>query len=158
MCVRAPLSCNLALNMRERTRHATPGTRQGVNMRIAIVGTGIAGLTCAHLLHPRPDVQLFEVDGRPGGHTNTAEVEVDGVTHPVDTGFIVYNERTYPGFIGLLGELGVETRASEMSFGVRDDRTGLEWGGTSLSSLFAQRRNITNPTFHRMLVDIVRFN
>jgi predicted NAD/FAD-binding protein len=127
-------------------------------MRIAIVGSGIAGLTCAHLLHPRHEVMLYEVDGRPGGHTNTVEVEVDGDTHAVDTGFIVYNERTYPGFVRLLRELGVGTKDSEMSFGVSDERAGLEWRGTSLSSLFAQRRNIVNPAFRRMLVDVVRFN
>lgn len=97
-------------------------------------------------------------DGRPGGHTNTVDVEVDGATHAVDASFIVYNERTYPGSTGLLRELAVETKDSETSFGVSDDRTGLEWRGTSLSSLFAQRRNVTNPAFQRMLVDVVRFN
>lgn len=127
-------------------------------MRVAIVGSGIAGLTCAHLLHRRHEVMLYEVDGRPGGHTNTVEVEVDGATHAVDTGFIVYNERTYPGFVGLLRDLGVATKDSEMSFSVSDERTGLEWRGTSLSTLFAQPRNIANPDFQRMLVDVVRFN
>lgn len=127
-------------------------------MRIAIVGSGISGLTCAHLLHPRHEVMVYEVDGRPGGHTNTVEVDVDGTRHAVDTGFIVYNERTYPGFVGLLRELGVETKDSEMSFGVSDESTGIEWRGTSLSTLLAQPRNIANPSFQRMLVDVVRFN
>jgi predicted NAD/FAD-binding protein len=127
-------------------------------MRIAIVGSGIAGLTCAHLLHPRHEVSLYEVDGRPGGHTNTVEVDVDGAIHTVDTGFIVYNERTYPGFVGLLRELGVETKDSEMSFSVSDERTGVEWRGTSLATLLAQPRNVANPAFQRMLVDVVRFN
>jgi predicted NAD/FAD-binding protein len=127
-------------------------------MRIAVVGSGIAGLTCAHLLHGRHDVTLYELDGRPGGHTNTVEVEIDGTAHAVDTGFIVYNERTYPGFVGLLNHLRVETKDSDMSFSVADECSGLEWRGTSLSTLFAQRRNIANPAFQRMLVDVVRFN
>ncbi len=127
-------------------------------MRVAIVGGGISGLVCAHLLNPRHAVTLYEAEHRLGGHTNTVEIEIDGETHPVDTGFIVYNERTYPGFVALLRHLGVATKASDMSFSVSDERSGLEWGGTSLSTLFAQRRNLLRPTFHRMLVDVVRFN
>lgn len=127
-------------------------------MRIAVVGSGVAGMVCAHLLHPHHDVTLFEIDGRAGGHSNTVDVELDGVHHPVDTGFIVYNERTYPGFVALLRRLGVATKASDMSFSVADERTGLEWRGTSLSTLFAQPRNVANAAFVRMLADVVRFN
>ena len=127
-------------------------------MRVAIVGSGISGLVCAHLLHRAHDITLFEQADRPGGHTNTVEVSVDGVTHRVDTGFIVYNERTYPGFSALLAHLGVATRASDMSFSVSDERTGLEWRGSSVSTVFAQRRNLVRPAHYRMLADVVRFN
>ncbi|HZQ84115.1 MAG TPA: FAD-dependent oxidoreductase [Acidimicrobiales bacterium] len=127
-------------------------------MRIAIVGSGVSGLVCAHMLDPHHQVTLFEAGERPGGHTNTVEVEVGGALHRVDTGFIVYNERTYPAFSSLLTHLGVATNASEMSFSVTDERTGLEWRGTSPSTLFAQRRNVANPAFLRMLVDVARFN
>jgi predicted NAD/FAD-binding protein len=127
-------------------------------VRVAIVGSGVSGLVCANLLHRRHEVTLYELEGRPGGHTNTVEVEIGGEIHPVDTGFIVYNDRTYPGFVALLRHLGVETKDSNMSFSVSDERTGLEWRGTSPSTLFAQRRNLANPTFHRMLVDVARFN
>jgi uncharacterized protein len=127
-------------------------------LRIAIVGSGVSGLVCAHLLDPHHDVTLFEADDRPGGHTNTVEVEVLGQAHRVDTGFIVYNDRTYPAFVALLRHLGVATKASDMSFSVSDERTGLEWRGTSPSTLFAQRRNLANPAFHRMLLDVARFN
>ena len=127
-------------------------------MKVAIVGTGISGLVCAHLLHPTHDVTLFEQADRPGGHTNTVDVTVDGVTHPVDTGFIVFNERTYPGFSALLTRLGVATRPSDMSFSVADERTGLEWCSSSASTVFAQRRNLARPAHYRMLLDILRFN
>jgi predicted NAD/FAD-binding protein len=132
--------------------------RQIQNMRVAVVGSGVSGLVSAHLLQTRYDVTLYEADGRPGGHTNTVEIELDGVTHAVDTGFIVYNERTYPGFVALLDHLGVATKESNMSFSVSDERTGIEWRGTSPSTLFAQRRNLANPAFHRMLIDVARFN
>jgi predicted NAD/FAD-binding protein len=123
-----------------------------------VVGSGVAGLVSAHLLDEKHDVTLFEGDHRAGGHTNTVKVEVDGEVYTVDTGFIVYNERTYPAFVRLLLHLGVETKDSDMSFSVSDERTGLEWRGTSLSTLFAQQRNVANPAFHRMLLDVVRFN
>lgn len=126
--------------------------------RIAVIGGGIAGMGAAWALDARHEVVLYEAEGRIGGHSNTVEVEDDGRLVAVDTGFIVYNERTYPGFVGLLRELGVETKDSEMSFSVSDARTGLEWRGTSLSTLLAQRRNVANPAFQRMLVDVVRFN
>ncbi len=127
-------------------------------MKVAIVGSGVSGLVCAHLLNARHDVTLYEVDGRPGGHANTVEVDVDGERHAVDTGFIVYNERTYPGFVALLAHLGVATKPSDMSFSVADERTGLEWRSTSLSTVFAQRRNLADPAFLRMLADVARFN
>src|ERR1700742_675220 len=115
-------------------------------------------MTAAHLLQEEHDVHLFEADGRPGGHANT--VTVDLPTGPVaaDTGFLVYNERTYPLFTRLLAELGVATHPSEMSFSLTDLRCGLEWRGTSLSTVFAQRRNAVRPAFLAMLADVVRFN
>ena len=127
-------------------------------MRIAIVGTGISGLVCAHLLHREHDVTVFEADARPGGHTNTVRVELPGETHDVDTGFIVFNERNYPAFTRLLDRLGVASHPSDMSFSMVDERIGLEWCGTSARTLFAQRRNLARPAFHRMLVDVARFN
>ncbi len=127
-------------------------------MRIAIVGTGIAGLTCAHLLHPDHDLTLFEADDRPGGHSHSVRVDLGDESHLVDTGFLVYNERTYPGFVRLLGKLGVPTQPSDMSFSVTDESTGIEWRGTSATTLFAQPHNLGRPRFHRMLVDVFRFN
>jgi len=127
-------------------------------MKIAIVGTGISGLVCAHHLHPRHDVTLFEANDYVGGHTHTVDVELDGRTHAVDTGFIVYNEPNYPAFTRLLDELGVTTQPSVMSFSVRDDTTGLEYRGDGLGGIYAQRANLARPAFQRMLVDIVRFN
>jgi uncharacterized protein len=127
-------------------------------MKIAIVGTGVAGLVSAHLLHPHHDITVFESDTRVGGHVNTVDVEVDGRHHAVDTGFIVYNERNYPGFVALLRELGVPTQPTEMSFGVSDPASGLEFRASNLNSIFAQRRNVVNPRFVRLLAEIVRFN
>ncbi len=127
-------------------------------MRIAIIGSGVSGLVCAHLLSRRHDVVLFEADDRPGGHSHTHEVELaDGVVR-VDTGFLVYNDRTYPLFCRLLESLGVATQPSDMSFSVSDEHTGIEWRGTSPSTVFAQRRNLARPAFWRMLADIGRFN
>jgi predicted NAD/FAD-binding protein len=122
-------------------------------VKIAIVGSGVSGLVCAHRLHPRHEVHVFEADARIGGHVHTVDV-APGLA--VDTGFIVYNERTYPGFTRLLGELGVETQPSEMSFGVRCDRTGVEWASRSLGAVFADARNL-RPSFLRMLRDLARF-
>ncbi len=127
-------------------------------MRIAIIGSGVSGLVCAHLLHERHDVVLYETDDRPGGHSHTHRVELPDATADVDTGFLVYNERTYPLFCRLLDRLGVATQPSDMSFSVTDQRTGIEWRGTSPSTVFAQRRNVARPAFARMLVDIARFN
>ncbi len=127
-------------------------------MRIAIVGTGVSGLVCAHLLARRHDITVFEADSRPGGHAHTVRIDLADETHEVDTGFLVYNERNYPGLVRLFDRLGVATKASDMSFSVSDDASGVEWRGTSLTTLFAQRRNALRPAFLRMLADVVRFN
>jgi predicted NAD/FAD-binding protein len=127
-------------------------------MKIAIVGSGISGLVCAHLLHQRHEVTVFEADSRIGGHTSTVDVHAGAGKLAVDTGFIVYNERTYPNFVRLLGQLGIETQPSEMSFSVSDDRRGLEWGSRGWNGIFAQRRNIMSPEYWRMLGDVMRFN
>lgn len=127
-------------------------------MKLAIVGTGIAGMTAAHLLHRDHDLTLYEAGEYIGGHTNTVEVERAGTTYAVDTGFIVFNDWTYPNFISLLDRLGVASQPSDMSFSVRCEKTGLEYNGTSLNRLFAQRRNLVRPSFYRMIRDILRFN
>ncbi len=127
-------------------------------MRIAIIGSGIAGLASAHLLSRRHAVTVFEHDARPGGHAHTVDVTVGGETHAVDTGFIVYNERNYPGLSELFGQLDVTTQPSHMSFSVTDPRHDLEWRSSSLNSVFAQRRNLLRRDFVSMLRDIVSFN
>jgi predicted NAD/FAD-binding protein len=128
-------------------------------MRIAVVGSGIAGLGSALLLHRQGHaVTLFEAGPVLGGHTATVDVTLDGVTAPVDTGFLVFNDRTYPHLVALFDELGVASVASEMSFSVRVDERGIEWAGTDLASLFAQPSNALRPDFWRMLADIMRFN
>lgn len=127
-------------------------------MRIAIVGAGISGLTAAYVLTRKHEVFLFEAQHRLGGHTHTIDVARPGGTLPVDTGFIVFNDWTYPNFIRLLSQLGVESQPSSMSFSVQGEETGLEYAGTSLDALFAQRGNAFNPRFVRMLLEIPRFN
>jgi predicted NAD/FAD-binding protein len=127
-------------------------------MRIAIIGTGISGMVAAYLLHRDHEITVFEAADYVGGHTNTIDVQLDGQTYAVDTGFIVFNDWTYPNFIQLLNRLGVESQASDMSFSVKCESTGLEYNGTSLNSLFAQRRNLFRLSFHRMIRDILRFN
>ena len=125
---------------------------------IAVIGTGIAGLSAAWLLSKAHNVSVYEQDGRVGGHSNTVFVPGRSGPIPVDTGFIVFNEETYPGFVALLARLGVASQPSDMSFSVKDAATNLEWKGTSLDSLFAQRANLFNLSFHRMVADILRFN
>lgn len=127
-------------------------------MKLAIIGAGISGLTAAYRLDSQHDVTVFEANDYPGGHTNTVDVEVDGERQAIDTGFIVFNDWTYPNFIALLNELGVASQPTTMGFSVTDERSGLEYNGETLNSLFAQRRNILNPRFYRMLLDILRFN
>ncbi|MBX9961578.1 MAG: FAD-dependent oxidoreductase [Burkholderiales bacterium] len=126
--------------------------------RIAVVGSGIAGLTAAWLLSQRHAVTLFEAAGTLGGHTHTVDVELGGMRFPVDTGFLVFNDRTYPNLCSLFDHLGVATAASEMSFSVRVDEDRLEWAGSSLATVFAQKRNLVKPEFWRMLQEILRFN
>ncbi|MFF7065782.1 FAD-dependent oxidoreductase [Pseudomonas sp. NPDC008258] len=127
-------------------------------MRIAIIGTGIAGLTCAHLLARRHEVSVFEAADRVGGHTHTVDVQWQGQHYAVDTGFIVFNDWTYPHFIRLLKHLGVASRPTEMSFSVHEPRTGFEYNGHDLDTLFAQRRNLLSAGFWGMLRDVLRFN
>ncbi|WP_420383684.1 NAD(P)/FAD-dependent oxidoreductase [Novosphingobium sp.] len=122
-------------------------------LTIAVIGCGISGLSAAWLLHRDHDVQVFEADGRIGGHSNTVEV----AGHPVDTGFIVYNEATYPNLTALFAHLGVPTRATDMGFAVSLDAGRLEYAGGDLGGLFAQKRNLVSPRFWRMLADLVRF-
>ena len=133
--------------------------------RIAVVGSGIAGLGAAHRLAPHCEVTVFEAEARLGGHANTVDITLPGpdgdVTHGVDTGFLVFNERTYPRLIALFAELGVETAKSEMTFSVQAPRAHggrLEWSGTSLNTVFADRANLLRPRFHGMLLDLMRFN
>lgn len=126
-------------------------------MRIAIVGTGIAGLVVAHLLHPRHEITLFEAAGHVGGHTHTLAVETANASLQVDTGFIVYNDRNYPTFERLLERLGVATQPSVMSFSVSCDHADFEYAGTP-RGLFAQPRNLASPSFLGMLAEYLRFN
>lgn len=127
-------------------------------MKIAIVGSGISGLAAARLLSRTHATTLFEAEPRLGGHAHTLDVTLDGVTHPVDTGFLVFNRATYPNLVRLFAELGVPTAPSEMTFSVSLASPKLEWAGTSLDTLFAQRTNLLRPGFLRMARDVLRFN
>ncbi len=127
-------------------------------MKIAIIGTGIAGNVAAYKLARDHDITVFEADSRIGGHTNTLDVEHEGQHYAVDTGFIVFNNRTYPNFIALLNEIGVGWRDSDMSFSIRHEHKGLEYNGATINTLFAQRSNLLRPSFYRMIRDILRFN
>jgi predicted NAD/FAD-binding protein len=125
---------------------------------IAIVGSGISGMACARLLYRRHDITLFEKDARIGGHSNTLHIKEDGRDLPVDTGFMVYNEVTYPLLTRLFAELDVPTKPTSMSFSVRHHGIDLEFNGGSLNLLFGQRKNLLRPGFWRMLFQINRFN
>ncbi|ODS22766.1 FAD-dependent oxidoreductase [Candidatus Endobugula sertula] len=127
-------------------------------MKIAIIGSGISGLTCAYLLNRQHDITIFESSDSVGGHTATKDVNVNGQHYAIDTGFIVYNDWTYPNFIKLLDELKVVTQPTDMSFSVHCESSGLEYGGSHLNTLFAQRRNLFKPRYWQMLRDILRFN
>lgn len=127
-------------------------------MRIAIIGSGISGMTAAWLLHQQHEITVFEAGDYIGGHTHTVDVEVAGQDYSVDTGFIVCNDRTYPNFLKLIDHLEVQRRPTEMGFSVSCDQTGLEYSGSSVNTMYAQRRNLLKPSFHRMVLDILKFN
>ncbi len=128
-------------------------------MNIAIIGSGISGLGCAHQLHKLGhDITVFEAGARIGGHTATYDVKLGARRYAIDTGFIVYNDWTYPKFIELMESLGVATKPTSMGFSVADDESGLEYSGTNLNTLFAQRSNLLSPRFLGMVRDILRFN
>ncbi|MGH2916580.1 MAG: NAD(P)/FAD-dependent oxidoreductase [Solirubrobacteraceae bacterium] len=126
-------------------------------MRIAVVGAGISGLTAAALLSRRHEVTVYEAAGYAGGHTNTIRVDTPHQTHHVDTGFMVFNDRNYPNFEALLARLGVTSQPSTMSFSVSDSTGAFEYSSGSANGLFAARRNLVAPSFHRMVADVVRF-
>jgi len=126
-------------------------------MKIAVIGSGISGMTAAYLLSEDHEVVLFEADDYIGGHTHTVDVEIDGRQYPVDTGFIVFNTRTYPNFVKLMRRLGVSWQNSLMSFSVQCEKTGLQFSPSTLNSLFIQRRNLFRPAFYRMLWEVTRF-
>jgi len=127
-------------------------------LRIAIIGTGISGLTAAHYLQDRHELTLFEAADYVGGHTHTVDVEFAGEQATIDTGFIVFNDWTYPNFIELLNRLGVQWQDTNMSFSVRCDQTGWEYNGGTLAGMFVQKRNLFRPAFWGMINDILRFN
>jgi predicted NAD/FAD-binding protein len=127
-------------------------------MKIAIIGTGIAGNVAAYHLCKEHDITVFEANDYIGGHTHTHDILWQGQQYKIDTGFIVFNYKTYPQFTALLEELGVAVQPSNMSFSVKCEQTGLEYNGTTLNALFAQRRNLLRPRFYRMIRDILRFN
>jgi predicted NAD/FAD-binding protein len=126
-------------------------------MRIAVIGSGISGLTAAYLLSDEHEVVVFESADYIGGHTHTVDVKWGENTYAVNTGFIVFNEATYPNFIKLMKRLGVGWQPSQMSFSVKCEKTGLEFSPSTLNSLFTQRRNLLRPSFYRMLLDVFRF-
>jgi predicted NAD/FAD-binding protein len=126
-------------------------------MRLAVIGAGISGLVAAYLLSPEHEVTVFEANPHPGGHSQTVEVPVDGRVYPVDTGFVVFNETTYPNFVKLLRRLGVSWQPANMSFSITNAQTGVEFGFRTLNGLLAQRRNLMRPAFYRLLFDIWRF-
>jgi uncharacterized protein len=126
-------------------------------MRIAIIGAGVSGLVCAQMLHSDHELVVFEAQERAGGHANTVRVETDTAAHELDTGFIVFNDRNYPHFEGLLDGLGVPTQPSQMSFGVSDG-VDFEYNGASPNGIFARRSHISTPSFYRMMTDLTRFH
>jgi len=125
---------------------------------IAIIGSGISGLTAAYLLSKKNHVTVFEKNDRIGGHTATVDIEKNGQSFAIDTGFIVFNDKTYPNFLALLSEIGIGKQATQMSFSVHNCQTGMEYNGHNLNTLFAQRRNLFRPKFWGLVTEILRFN
>ena len=125
---------------------------------IAVIGSGISGLTAADLLSKKHHVTVFEKNSTLGGHTATVDVSIEQQDYAIDTGFIVFNNKTYPNFLALLSEIGIDKQETEMSFSVHNSKTGLEYNGHNLNSLFAQRRNVFRPKFWMLIKDILRFN
>ncbi len=126
--------------------------------KIAIIGSGISGLTCAHLLDSEHEITVFEKNNYVGGHTATIDIQHKGEHLAIDTGFIVFNDRTYPNFIKLLNKLGVAQKKTEMSFSVHNPVSGFEYNGHTVNTLFAQRKNLLRPRFWHLLVEIIKFN
>jgi predicted NAD/FAD-binding protein len=126
--------------------------------QVAIIGSGISGLTAAYLLSKKHKVTVFEKNNDIGGHTATVDIEKSGEKHAIDTGFIVFNNKTYPNFLALLDQIGIGKFPTEMSFSVHNCETGLEYNGHSLNTLFAQRSNLFKPKFWLLVKDILRFN
>jgi predicted NAD/FAD-binding protein len=129
-----------------------------MSKKVAIIGSGISGLTCGHLLYQKHDITLFEANDYIGGHTATIDVEINNRKYAIDTGFIVFNDWTYPNFIKLMEKIGVQSQVTEMSFSVKNLSENLEYNGNTLNSLFAQRRNLLRPKFWRIVRDILKFN
>ncbi len=127
-------------------------------MKIAVIGSGISGMSSAYYLSKNNEIHLFESSSRLGGHTNTIDLNIDSRNYSIDTGFIVFNNKNYPLFSNLMNTLGVEFQKSFMSFSVKVEENKLEYNGTSINSLFCQRKNIFNPKFYLMIKDIMRFN
>lgn len=132
--------------------------KKSFGKKIAIIGSGISGLVSGYLLSRNHQITIFESEAHIGGHTATKTVSVDGKQYDIDTGFIVFNDRTYPNFIKLLSRLGVASNTTEMGFSVSCQNPALEYSGTSLNALFTERRNLFRPRYWRMLVEILRFN
>lgn len=133
-------------------------SNSSVPQKIAVIGSGIAGLTAAWLLSRKHEVTVFEANDYIGGHTHTVQADIAGKSYAVDTGFIVCNDRNYPNFLNMMDQLGVQLQPSEMSFSVRNEALNLEYNGHNLNSLFSQRRNLFKPSFYRLIRDILRFN
>ena len=127
-------------------------------MKVAIIGSGISGLTVAYLLHKKHDITVFEANDYVGGHTHTHQIKQNDKLWNVDSGFIVYNEKTYPNFISLLQKLKVEVQKTSMGFSVKSPSKNLEYSGDSLNTIFAQRKNLFKLSFLVMLKDVLRFN